>query len=90
VTQKNLGVAEAKRRFSELIDRVRQGERIVVYRRGIPAVALVSPDEVLNLRQESPIGLAAAAGVLSDWEDLEEVVGKIYAARSRTTTTSRS
>ena len=81
--EENLGVAEAKRRFSELIDRVRRGERFVVHRRGKPAVALVSPGEVLNRPQEPPIGLAAVAGALSDWDDLEEVVEEIYAARSK-------
>jgi prevent-host-death family protein len=83
MTEGNLGVAEAKRRFSELIDRVRRGERFVVHRRGKPAVALVSPSEVLKRRQEPPIGLAALAGALSDWDDLEEVVEEIYAARSK-------
>ena len=32
--QEDLGVAEAKARFSELIERVARGERIVVSRRG--------------------------------------------------------
>jgi prevent-host-death family protein len=81
MTSNNLGVAEAKRRFSELVDRVRRGERFVVHRRGKPAVALVSPDEVLKRPHSAPIGLAAVAGVLSDWDDLEEIVEKIYAAR---------
>ncbi len=81
MTFNNLGVAEAKRRFSELIDRVRRGERFVVHRRGKPAVALVSPNEVLKRPQSPPIGLAAVAGALSDWDDLEEVVEEIYAAR---------
>ena len=30
-----------------------------------------------------PIGLAAVAGALSDWDDLEEVVEEIYAARKK-------
>jgi prevent-host-death family protein len=81
MAEEKLGVAEAKKRFSELIDRVRRGERFVVHRRGTPAVALVSPKEVLKRPQKPPIGLAAVAGALSDWEDLEEVVDEIYAAR---------
>jgi prevent-host-death family protein len=83
MTEKPLGVAEAKRRFSELVDRVRHGERFVVHRRGKPAVALVSPDEILHRPQKPPIGLAAVAGVFSDWDNLEEVVEEIYAARRR-------
>ncbi len=83
MTESKLGVAEAKRRFSELVDRVRHGERFVVHRRGKPAVALVSPNEVLYRPKKPPIGLAAVAGALSDWDGLEEVVGEIYAARRR-------
>lgn len=80
-----LGVAEAKRRFSELIDRVRQGERFVISRRGRPAVALVPPtEEALQDRpQPAPKGLAAVAGALADWVELDEVVQEIYRARER-------
>ena len=83
MTEEALGVAEAKRRFSELIDRVRRGERFLVHRRGKPAVALVSPADVLRRSQKPPIGLAAAAGALSDWDDLELVVEEIYASRRK-------
>lgn len=77
-----LGVAEAKRRFSELIDRVDLGERFVVSRRGRPAVVLGPPTpEALQPVAEKPIGLAAVAGALAEWEDLEETVEEIYAAR---------
>ena len=78
-----LGVAEAKRRFSELIDRVRRGERFVVYRHGKPAIALVAPEEAGASRNGRPIGLAAVAGALSDWEELEDVVTEIYASRAK-------
>lgn len=77
-----LGVAEAKRRFSELIDRVRAGERFVVTRRGRPAVALVPPSELLEAEPRS-LGLAALAGALADWKELDEVVEEIYASRRR-------
>lgn len=79
-----LGVAEAKRRFSELVDRVGSGERFVVSRRGRPAVALVPPTpEAMQGEAEGPIGLAAMAGALAEWDDLDEVVEEIYAARRR-------
>lgn len=78
-----LGVAEAKRRFSELIERVARGERFVVYRRGKPAVALVSPKDVGERPRGRPLGLAAVAGALGDWEELEDVVKEIYAARRK-------
>jgi antitoxin (DNA-binding transcriptional repressor) of toxin-antitoxin stability system len=78
-----MGVAEAKRRFSELIDRVDAGERFVVSRRGRPAVVLAPPTpESLRGTDGRPIGLAAVAGALADWEDLDDAVQEIYAARS--------
>jgi prevent-host-death family protein len=79
-----LGVAEAKRRFSELIDRVGEGEEFIVARHGRPAMALVPPSErSRRAANQRPIGLAAVAGALADWEDLDEVVRDIYAARRR-------
>lgn len=77
-----LGVADAKARFSELLERVARGERFVVSRRGTPAVALVPPDEAGG-RPQAPVGLAAVAGALADWDDLEQVVEQIYQARRR-------
>ncbi len=77
-----LGVAQAKSRFSELIDRVGKGERFIVSRRGKPAVALVPPEQAIPIRPH-PTGLAAAAGALADWDELAEVVREIYAARRR-------
>jgi prevent-host-death family protein len=78
-----IGVAEAKRRFSELIERVKRGERFLVSRRGKPAVALVPPGEVREGPESRPIGLAAVAGGLADWAELEDVVTEIYRARRR-------
>jgi len=78
-----LGVAEAKRRFSELIERVKSGERFIVARRGKPAVALVPPDQAEGRIGGKPVGLAAVAGALADWEELDEVVSEIYSARRR-------
>lgn len=79
-----LGVAEAKRRFSELMDRVGEGERFIVARHGKPAVALVAPSERLTAGPTGwRVGLAAVAGALADWEEIDEVVSDIYAARRR-------
>lgn len=67
-----LGVAEAKRRFSELIERVGHGERFLVSRRGKPAVALVPPNQAGGTRGPSkPLGLLTVAGALSDWGEPE-------------------
>jgi prevent-host-death family protein len=79
-----LGVAEAKRRFSELIDRVGEGEQFIVARHGKPAVALVAPSErSMQQAKQRPVGLAAVAGALADWEEIDEVVRDIYSARGR-------
>lgn len=80
--QEGLGVAEAKARFSELIERVARGERVVVSRRGRPVLALIRPEDV-QPRPSRPAGLLAVAGALADWDDLPAVTQKIYAARRR-------
>lgn len=76
-----LGVADAKRRFSELIDRVRRGERFVVMRRGRPALALVPPNQVRGGQEGRPVGLAAVAGALADWAELDQIVTDVYESR---------
>src|SRR6266545_2839470 len=77
-----LGVAEAKRRFAELVDRVQKGERFLVSRRGRPAIALVpAGPELARGPAPAPRGLAAGAGALADWEELPEIVAELYAAR---------
>jgi len=77
----SVSTAEAKRRFSELVDRVGQGERFLVSRRGRPAVALVPPTPELFERRGSPRGLASLAGALAEWEELDEAVADLYRAR---------
>ena len=114
-----INVTEAKRRFSELIERVGRGERIIITRRGTPVMGLVSPNEVggpsgariiarrdrkrprlriIEPPQETemeaswsantdeslkrpPFGLAAIAGALSDWDDIDAAVAEIYSMR---------
>jgi prevent-host-death family protein len=77
-----IGIAEAKRRFRELVDRVQSGERFVVSRRGKPAIALVPPGpELVRGPSPAPRGLAAGAGALGDWDGLPELVEELYAAR---------
>ncbi len=78
------GVAEAKRRFGELLDRVARGERFVIERRGKPAVALVRPEEAPPDRLR-PRGVLSLLGLFSDWSqaEAEEMVGDIYRERRR-------
>ncbi len=55
----HIGVADAKRRFSELTERVRNGESFVIVNRGHPVVALVPPQRVADDAGRPPIGLVA-------------------------------
>jgi prevent-host-death family protein len=81
-----IGVAEAKRRFSELLDRVADGERIVVERRGRPAVVLVPPhDEAASGARPAPVGFAALAGALAELPELDEILRDVAAARAAST-----
>jgi prevent-host-death family protein len=66
-------VADAKRRFSELIERVGRGERFLVTRRGKPVLALVPPDEA-PAEEDHPKkrGLMAFWGILEGVEGADE------------------
>jgi prevent-host-death family protein len=78
-----IGVAEAKRRFSELADRVGRGESFVIVSRGRPIVALVPPQRAAEEHQP-PIGLAAFAGALAnEWDTVDEDMAEIIAARQQ-------
>jgi len=77
-----MGVAEAKRRFSELLDRVADGERIVIERRGRPAVVLMPPqDGAASGARPAPVGFASLAGALADLPELDEILRDVAAAR---------
>lgn len=83
-----MSVAEAKRRFSELIDRVLDGERFVVTRRGRPVMSLSPvPAESVSEPEAAPSGgLLALAGILEGAmtdEEVDEMVAEIYADRRR-------
>ncbi len=86
-TEDTVGVAEAKAKLSELLERVAGGERIVVSRRGRAAAVLAPPDAVFE-QEGAPLGLATLAGVLADWPeidaDLRAVVRSRRSARDRT------
>lgn len=77
-----MGVGEAKRRFSELLDRVKAGERFVVLQRGKPAMALVPPDQV-GKDFPTPAGLLSIVGSLADWPELEGAIAEVYTSRRR-------
>lgn len=84
---KNLGVAEAKKRFSELVGRiVHKGERFIVERKGKPVMAMVSLEDLQKLEQipekKMSKGVLAAIGAWEDFEDLDKVIAEIYRARA--------
>ena len=81
-----IGVAEAKRRFSELAERVGRGESFVIVSRGRPVVALVPAQRVDDEEAQPPIGLAAFAGALADeWDTVDEDMAEVVAARQQVT-----
>ena len=68
-----LSVADAKRRFSELIERVGRGERFLVTRRGKPVLALVLPSEIpAEDEQPEKRGFMALWGILEGVEGADE------------------
>ena len=84
MTFEHIGVADAKRRFSELTERVSRGESFVVMNRGRPVVALVPPQRVAEEEPHPTIGLAAFAGALAgDWDTVDEDMADIVAARAQ-------
>lgn len=82
--ESTLGVGEAKRRFSELADRVAKGERFVISRRGRPAVAIVPVEEAQDRPNGTPRGALSMVGALAEWDDIEDFVRFIYEDRRRT------
>lgn len=51
VIETALGVCDARKRFSELLNRVARGETIVITRRGAPVARLVAYEERLDRRK---------------------------------------
>jgi prevent-host-death family protein len=76
-----IAVAEAKARFSELIDRASRGERFLVLRHGRPAAALVPvPADPEPEPTRTPAGLASLAGII-DWDEFPAVMDEVIAGR---------
>ncbi len=83
---KSVSVAEAKSRFSELVNRASYGrERFLIERRGKPVGAIVSAEDLAQLEvgavSDPPRGLLAAVGALADVEDLDAVLVEILRQR---------
>lgn len=86
MTLEQVGVADPKRRFSELADRVGQGESFVVVNRGQPVLALVPPQRIDEGAGDPPVGLAAFAAALDgEWDTVDDDMAAVVAARSEVT-----
>lgn len=93
--QRAINVAEAKRKFSELLARTAYaGERFVISRRGRPLAALVAIEDLTRLETRrrgtekdhtDPQGLLAAAKALADYEDFEKIMAGVARGRRRST-----
>jgi prevent-host-death family protein len=83
IMTEQMGVAETKQRFAELIDRVLDGERFVVTRRGRPVASLVPVlDDAASGEERTYLGLAAFAGFFADWPEFEETMADVIASRA--------
>jgi prevent-host-death family protein len=84
---RRVGVAEAKRRFSEMLARVAYaGEWVVITKRGKPVAALVGVQDAVSAegtgtRPQESQGLIGTAGSLADWEGLEAVMATVVRQR---------
>jgi prevent-host-death family protein len=76
-----LGVAELKRRFSELLSRVEiNGERIAILKRGRRVAAIVPIEEVSDNGEDGAKprrGLAAAAGLWEGFQDVDRFLESV-------------
>ena len=81
IMTEQMGVAETKQRFAELIDRVLDGERFVVTRRGRPVAALVPATDAAASERSPYLGLAAFAGAMADVPEFEAIMAEVIASR---------
>ncbi len=88
IATKKIGVAEAKRNFSELMDEVsKEGRHFIIERNGKPVAAMVGVKDLELIekqrRQAGGNGLLAALGAWDDFEGLDEMIKDIYRKRKK-------
>jgi prevent-host-death family protein len=81
MTTPTVGLTEARERLTEILERVLEGEQMVVTRYGSPVAAIVPVPPDLDER-ERPLGLAAFAGAVASRRDLYETVAATVGMRS--------
>jgi prevent-host-death family protein len=84
---KSMSVAEAKSRFSELVNRASYGgERFLIERRGKAVGAIVSAADLARLEGEEAgpprKGLLAAVGALAEFEEFDQILEEIQRQRA--------
>ena len=80
---KRVSVAEAKRKFSDVVGAVRHGsQRFVIERRGTPVAAIVPIDDLATLEGKGARGVLALVGAFRDARSLPTVLDRIVATRS--------
>lgn len=80
-----IDVAEAKSRFSEILNRASYGnERFVVRKHGKPVAAIVSTEDLAKLESDLPggrRGLLGLTGLLADYPDWGETMDDVIRER---------
>lgn len=78
-------ITRAKARFSEIIARlIHRKEAVLITRKRTPVAALVPYAEWAERETSKQEGLAAAAGVLADFDaDIDVMIEAVYAARAK-------
>jgi len=85
---KNIGVAEVKKHFSEVMSQISQvGEQFIIEKKGKPMAAMVGLKDLEMIegssKKEKRKGLLAAIGAWEDYEELDKVIKDIYKNRKR-------
>jgi prevent-host-death family protein len=81
IMSSTVGLTEARERLTEILERVLEGEEMLVTRYGSPVAAIVPVPAHLDNRPR-PLGLAAFAGAVASRPTLYETVADVVALRS--------
>ena len=83
IDNKVVSVAEAKSHFSEYVSKVAYtGEKFVITKRGKPLVALVSIEDLENIKvKEEAKRLSEIIGKWENFEEIENNINKAYSSR---------
>jgi len=80
---KPVSVAEAKRRFADVVGAVRHGgQRFVIQRRGTPVAAIVPVDDLVTLEGKGARGVLGLVGAFRDARHLPRILDGVVRTRS--------